>query len=232
MRKNFAEKKIITTKNSRRRWRVIFLLMLGLVLTMSTVFVVKKQKIIWHSSFLTTYVTRINVWIAARKNSSANSLAKQNLDKLKSLTSNKSTPPSIHFEFYTALPNMQVVIPSQTFVSAEEKSETEKQRPAKSLQIKKSKTIVSENEVADILSLETQQHEFVLQIAVFKNAKAAERLAASFSDAGFAAGIARLMVANKEIYRVQFGPFSTEDQARVAQKKLQKKGINGVLKII
>ncbi len=102
------------TKNNakKRSWhkRFGFMSLLGLIAAaffcaFITFNLVKKH---WQMpTYISAYITRFNTWIAERKHH-LNPVA-----KVKQIAMDKTNAPEpIHFEFYTALPNMQVGMPN------------------------------------------------------------------------------------------------------------------------
>lgn len=101
-KKMFATKK--TAKPKRLRW-FFFASLLLFVLGAGTTFY-QYKKILTSDSVIATNFAKISTWIAAHKTHLHDGLA-----KVKQIASNKDAEDEpIHFEFYTALPNMQVKV--------------------------------------------------------------------------------------------------------------------------
>jgi len=196
---------------------------------------------------VSAYFSRMKTWVSERK-----SHLNQGLVKVKRLAANKSDPaPEIHFEFYTALPNMQVklsdlntaeqnanannkvnplVSRANKVVSTDKSDSTTKDQQASDVAV--SSAIVNANDLEKELSAQLTRKSYVIQLGIFNSRSAASRYRSSLVSAGFVASVVKATVAGNNIYRVQLGPFKNQDQARVAQKELQKKGLNGIMRKI
>jgi hypothetical protein len=187
---------------------------------------------------VTASFSRMKTWVSERKTH-----LNQGLVKVKRLAANKDVPPEIHFEFYTALPGMQVkvvdlnaqernaqsgrtrkdIVPGAAVVSEKTQSTASKLS---------STAIFSEHDLERDLSAQVIQKSYVIQLGIFNSKTAAGRYSATLVSAGFQASVVKATVAGNNIYRVQLGPFKSQDQARIAQKELQKKGLNGIMRKI
>lgn len=252
MKKDFAEKKFTNKQTSRAGVRWIFLLVIFVILFSGVgFFVYKHKKPSLDAPIFSAYFSRITTWIAERKNHLPTHAANQT--KSRPVSANKGDARSqIHFEFYTALPSMRVVISDPVANASntaspltERATEKPKDLAVKAASLKAQKTprvknnpvaIVDEKELeqdlSDHLSDQIKQNEYIVQLGIFKNPNTAERFRASLSDTGFNVKVTKIINPKREVYRVQAGPFSNKDQAKGAQRLLQKKGINGILKFI
>lgn len=97
MRKDASKKRYSEKRAAKYRLRRIIYLVLGLILLGSIgagIYHYKEQP----------YFVSLKKWFAERKNH-----LQTNMVKVKQLAANKEAPPEpIHFEFYTALPNMHI----------------------------------------------------------------------------------------------------------------------------
>src|SRR4029078_10203951 len=73
----------------------------------------------------------------------------------------------------------------------------------------------------DNQSTVSNNNHYILQMGVFKNAAGAERLRASLAKSGFSVKVGKTVLAGKEVYSVQIGPFINKNQAVLAQRQLQ-----------
>src|SRR5580698_3378361 len=97
----FKKKRTANVTNKNWQW-VIFMVMIILVTAIAGFFTYKKQSPI--VPFVSSYVTRLKTWITERK-----AHLHQSMVKVKRIAVNKNeVEHEVHFEFYTALPSMQV----------------------------------------------------------------------------------------------------------------------------
>ncbi len=101
-------KKKRTANGTHDNWQwVISIVMIVLVTAAACFFTYKKPSPI--VPFVSSYVTRLKIWITERK-----AHLHQSIVQAKRLDVNKNeVEHDIHFEFYTALPSMQVTIPDR-----------------------------------------------------------------------------------------------------------------------
>lgn len=126
---------------------------------------------------------------------------RHNLTKAKPLATNKiDEEPQIHFEFYNTLPNMKVAVS------------------------------VDANELEKELAKHIKQNTYIVQAGIFKNFEIAERFRHSLAAKGLVVGMVKLSNAERNIYRVQLGPFSNKEQAKLAERQLQKNGVSGIIR--
>ena len=141
-------------------------------------------------------------------------------------------PPKPIFNFYTLLPEMEVVIPE------EEISEGLKQ-PApppvkKAAPVEEAKPAVTAKppkSVAPAVTTTPKQAKppagsYYLQVGSFKNGTQAERFRAELALQGMQTNIQTVTINNKDTYhRVRVGPFYSFDALDKTRQKLKKKGI-------
>ena len=147
--------------------------------------------------------------------------------KSKQVAANEeTTAKQIHFEFYTALPNMrmQVSKPVESAPVVEAKAEKAVAVPPPEV------GVINPQELERDFSSQLTQQPYVVQLGVFGNLEAANGYKQSLQRAGFSVDVVKIAMAGKTAYRVQFGPFSSKDQARVIQKQLQKKNVSALLR--
>jgi flagellar basal body-associated protein FliL len=104
MNRHLKNKKFATKyrQNKRFLWIVVVVgmtLLLGAIL-----FVYYPRSASNHTGFFSTYYTQIKAWMADRRGH----LTKKASQPKHVLAKQHESEPQIHFEFYTALPNMQV----------------------------------------------------------------------------------------------------------------------------
>jgi cell division protein FtsN len=91
--------------------------------------------------------------------------------------------------------------------------------------------VASENhsKAADHAAAEIQ---YVVQVGAYKNDSTASEMRISMLLAGFDVKVVKTSIGDHIIYRIQQGPFSSLSRAKLAQKKLQTKGYDGVVQKI
>lgn len=141
------------------------------------------------------------------------------LEKLKqqakSKVSKTTEPPSTtkkeqKFNFYTILPELEVLIP-----------ESETRPPARSLDVKnKTTAIKSQNS--------KKSKQYVLQVGSFQNLTDAEKLKANLAFLGLAAEIQHVTVNNQAWHRVRTGPYQNKQHLYQNQKLLKQNDIDAI----
>lgn len=198
---------------------------------------------------VSSYYSRITTWIAERRTH----LVRGSFAKVKQLAAKEEAPPQIHFEFYTALPTMQVNADQPLTVASETpkvvtpvspQKKTVLARADKSAGMQASKAMVSPfvpavkssvvnaDELEQEFSAQIKQNTYIIQLGVFRTAVAAEHYRSTLAKAGFESTVVKTALTREKVYRVQLGPFSTKDQAAFAQRQIQKKGITGIVRKI
>lgn len=229
MRKDFAKRKYTTKKTSPFRWAwwssgcalIIFFGALSY-----SFFQYKQGKL--NSPSLVSHFASIENWVSARtQHLQKKPVSELKVSKAKSVATAKHPyVQPVHFEFYTALPNMQVMM-SDPVLAMKKNDDTVV--ATKKVAALKGAVVVSAEELENELSKHIKQHAYVIQLAVFRNAKSADKYHQDLTEAGFDANIVTLKNAEKETYRVQLGPYLSKVEARNMQKKLQKQGVEGLV---
>ncbi len=146
----------------------------------------------------------------------------------------------IQFDFYTELPNMQVNLPASAqskLVSMTEHKATQKtekspvaQESNLAGQIDDSiKTMMAQHALNKIKKPTTPMTQYVLQVGVFKDQVSASQLRLSLLLSGIETQIVKT---GEHTYHIQRGPYSSERQAKSAQRLLSKKGFESSIKEI
>ncbi len=114
-----------------------------------------------------------------------------------------SLPPKPRFDFYTTLPEMEVVVP--------EPDPIPKQAPKKA-------------------SPATAGSTYMLQMGSFRKYRDADRMKASLALLGIQAEIQKVTINNKDTYhRVRSGPYRSSQQINQIRDQLRKNKINSLL---
>ncbi|MGD2056243.1 MAG: SPOR domain-containing protein [Gammaproteobacteria bacterium] len=111
-------------------------------------------------------------------------------------------PPKPRFDFYTILPEMEVVIPEQEIQGKPEEGVRKVEKPGT----------------------------YFLQAASFRSAQQAEKFKAELALLGLEASIQKVTINNRDTYhRVRVGPFRDLDALNRARRVLSKQGIESTL---
>lgn len=131
-----------------------------------------------------------------------------------------ATPPP-RFDFYTILPEQEVVIPDP------EPQKIEEIKPAKiKPETAKSAIAVVPQTAAPIV----KKGNYVLQIGSFKKMEEADRLRASLALVGVESSIQIVNISDTDSWhRVRVGPFENIEQANQQRDKLKQKKFNSLL---
>lgn len=122
----------------------------------------------------------------------------------------RALPPKPRFDFYTVLPEMEVVVPEP------ELDPTPRQAPIK--------PTIDQNSPAATGTA------YMLQMGSFRKHGDADRLKASLALLGIQAEIQKVTINNKETYhRVRSGPYYSSREATQIRKQLQVNEINSLL---
>jgi len=206
MAKDYA--KYFSNKKPGRRGLVDVLLVFLLVLLVSGLIYAAYAH--QHNAAATQQVgewmTRVKVLFSHKKVNPENKtpiIAKQQVAEQHAAES------AVRFDFYTALPAMQV---------------TPSAAPASTATLPPPLPLSQNKE-----SVQPAGHYF-LQLGVFKSQAAASQVRLSLLLAGIDAVIEKTTAGSKTVYRIQQGPFIKKKQAQTSQLELQKKGVLAVIR--
>lgn len=110
-------------------------------------------------------------------------------------------PPKPRFDFYTILPEMEVVIPEQEISGKSKQGVPQVEKPGT----------------------------YVLQAGAFRKFNDAERLKASLALLGIQANVQMATINNETWYRVRIGPYNNLDELNTVRMRLRENAINAVL---
>ena len=130
--------------------------------------------------------------------------------------SEQDTPArQTNFDFYTVLPEIEVVVPSVESDSSLSISQTNTAR----------KTTANAAEVGD----DTNASVYMLQAGAYKNQADADRLKAELAFQGLVSTIQKISIQDRgDFYRVRLGPYISYDQMAAADQKLARQGITAL----
>jgi cell division protein FtsN len=148
----------------------------------------------------------------------------------------KALPPKPRFDFYTLLPEMEVVVPEEEVAPPPAPAQRpaaatrpEVQQPAPATPTAAVPATPAPAATAPASTTET----WLLQAGSFRNGEQAERLRAQLALLGLQTSIQKVTINNKDTYhRVRVGPFHDTGSLNQARSRLSKQGIeSSVIKI-
>jgi cell division protein FtsN len=138
-------------------------------------------------------------------------------------------PPKPRFDFYTLLPEMEVVIPEQEITAALKQAPPPVQ-PAAPVEEAKPVTATRpppQATPAPARPVKPAAGTYYLQVGSFRNGDQAERFKAELALQGMQTSIQTVTINNKDTYhRVRVGPFHDFDALDKTRQSLKKKGID------
>ena len=132
----------------------------------------------------------------------------------------KPPPPKKTYDFYSVLPEMEVVIPDAELSA---KAKAEQQRQQQALAQGQNGTSAP----APTPTPEAGQHYF-LQAGSYPDAKAAEEAKARLALLGFVAKVTPITINGKTWNRVRVGPYASASDIETAKKSLADAGISAI----
>ncbi len=135
------------------------------------------------------------------------------------------SPPKPRFDFYTLLPEMEVIVPDEEV--APPPAPPPLQHPAAA------SMPAAQPEPARPATTATPAETYLLQVGSFRNGEQAERFKAELALLGLETSIQTVTIDNKDTYhRVRVGPFGDTGSLNNARSRLSKQGIESrVIKI-
>ena len=233
MKREFARKKYGTRRPPERH--VLRFVLLGMVLLLSGSgigwFVYQYHQKPERFPLLASGVQHATDWVLERQ-----AHLSPRVEKAKHLVASvgeSAAPPPIHFEFYTVLPAMQMAASSEDEVDAAQSFKTPELRSA--VVVKKSQLVMPVVNATDLereFSAQLNTPRYIVQLGVFRQSISADRYQMSYVLAGFKPKVVKTELTHREAYRVQLGPFVNRLQAELAQQKLTKKGLSGIVRSV
>lgn len=129
--------------------------------------------------------------------------------------------PKKNYDFYSVLPEMEVVIPDAE-LSAKARAEQQRQQAAAQNPAAAGTPPPPEPSVA------ASGARYVLQAGSYPDPKAAEELKAKLALSGFVAKVQSVNVNGKTWHRVRVGPYSSASDVEAAKAGLAEAGINAI----
>ena len=137
-------------------------------------------------------------------------------------------PPKPRFDFYTLLPEMEVVVPEQEINEAlkQPPPPAPVEAPVKEAS-KPAPAVAPAPKAAPTKTTKPASGTYYLQVGSFKNGVQAERFKAELAMQGMQTSIQTVTINNKDTYhRVRVGPFRNLDVLDKTRQSLKKKGID------
>ncbi|MCW5584333.1 MAG: SPOR domain-containing protein [Gammaproteobacteria bacterium] len=230
MKKHHTTKSVLDI--SRKRRQKILLVLVVVAVLIGGWIIYERQKQEFPFQAVSFYSTEIKNRLVQYKND-----FHQDFTKVKQIVVNQpALASSVHFEFYTTLPNMQVTA-SEVTVNKNQNILNAAPNEVLSVQASQTKKVMLSTKIFDAeklqraLRTEFAEDRYILQLGVFSSASAAEHYKESLHQSGFTASIVKVIISGRKRYRVQIGPLIAKDQARLMQRKLQQKKINSMIVI-
>lgn len=213
MKKNYAAKRI--TGRLRRRWVLIACVFVILIGGIGLGLSIAKRHPERFAEF-SQHIAKVKQWFVERKGRLQNGLDRK-ISTIKELSAKKEADQDVHFEFYTALPAMQI---SKPLVSS---TPSIKAPAAKSLFLDPAEL---ERDFANRIS----HQRYVIQLGIFSTLKAAEAFSQSVKVEHYTTEVIKAYVGERQMYRVQLGPFVSKELVETTQRDLRKKGMDGIVR--
>jgi cell division protein FtsN len=139
------------------------------------------------------------------------------------------TPPKSNYDFYSVLPEKEVVIPDAELTA---KAKAEQQKAQQQAQAAKAQAAASASPGGDVpvtpAATPAPGGRYMLQVAAVADPKAADELKAKLAMMGFSAKVYASNKDGKSINRVRLGPYATASETEAAKKALADNSINSV----
>ncbi|WP_018972316.1 SPOR domain-containing protein [Rudaea cellulosilytica] len=130
-------------------------------------------------------------------------------------------PPKSNYDFYTTLPEKEVVIPDAELSA---KAKAEQQRAKQQAQA----NAANPNNPPTPTPPAASGGRYMLQVTATSDAAAADALKAKLTMLGFTAKVYTSTVDGKTLHRVRLGPFSTPSETESSKRALAENSINSV----
>jgi len=130
-------------------------------------------------------------------------------------------PPKSNYDFYTTLPEKEVVIPDAELSA---KAKAEQQRAKQQAQA----NAANPNNPPTPTPPAASGGRYMLQVTATSDAAAADALKAKLTMLGFTAKVYTSTADGKTLHRVRLGPFSTPSETESSKRALAENSINSV----
>jgi cell division protein FtsN len=137
--------------------------------------------------------------------------------------------PKPRFDFYTLLPEMEVVVPERELSASRQQTTPPVQKAAPVVTATPAAASRPQQPAAPVVTTTTkpQAGSYYLQVGSFKNGAQAERFKAELAMQGLQTSIQTVTINNRDTYhRVRVGPFRDLGALDKTRQTLKKKGID------
>ncbi|WP_440224591.1 SPOR domain-containing protein [Dokdonella sp. MW10] len=135
----------------------------------------------------------------------------------------KDAKPKKAFDFYSVLPEMEVVIPDAE-ISAKARDEAKARAAAAQQQAQTPPGTPTPPPAA----VATGGARYLLQAGSYPNAKSAEEIKAKLALSGFFAQVYPVTINGKTWHRVRLGPYASASELEAAKASLAENGVNAI----
>jgi cell division protein FtsN len=212
MPRDYAKYRVIQPTAKKNRWSNGTILLSALLVVMLGggfwLYQHKTQMTLANDANTGTFMSRLKMMLSHKKSASA---------KKPVSTVENNTPEEVHFEFYNELPNMHV--PSETAEGAS--------APPPAPIVSTEKTADAPSQKAAAIKPDSQ---YFVQLGLYKDTNEASQTRLSLLLNGLESQVVKVTENGETSYRLQQGPYTTLSEAKAAQKKLQRKGVESVIK--
>ncbi|GEM_PF-3583970 len=260
MAKDYAKFVPSKSRKPKRKKRLagiliaIFFLMFVCIASAYFFLVMKKNSDVAHRGIaIHEFISKV-ILVALHKNDSLIGATAKKIAKAA-----ENSPPPVHFDFYSELPNMQL-----TLTETPDAPGPKNKKPSTHYQVGvKSRLAAAENPEGDSISTLVskvaisaseavptpvaapvihpdeltglideeviQKAQYILQLGFFETQQAAKTLQEALVSVGFNPIIVKNSTGKHELYKVQQGPFPTLQMATLTKSRLQKRGVTSVI---
>lgn len=219
--KKFAFKRPSSSATLKRRG--VLVICLSVIIFFSLV-----SSVYYYKRFLVSPLTHLKTWVNAHKD---------HLNQKFVSSTPRSTPTTpdeepIHFKFYTTLPNMQVKVSEQIVGGGNKPLNKPERNLVSDQRLNAKKNIVPIVDVQELereLSDRIKQNSYIIQLGIFRTQHAAQKSQQTLIKRGLDAKMIVIGSGEKTLYKVQLGPYANKSQAKLAQQKLERKGVKGLI---
>lgn len=140
----------------------------------------------------------------------------------------KNEPKRTIYDFYTVLPEMEVVIPDTELSDKARAEAAKRQQLAANTQNQNPATPpISTPATTTTVPADTSAR-YQLQVGSYPEAKTADEIKAKLALLGFTAKVQQVTIDNKTWHRVRVGPYSNASDVETAKKSLSENGISAI----
>ena len=139
------------------------------------------------------------------------------------------TTPKPRFDFYTLLPEMEVVVPEQEISAGLKQTTPPVQKAAPVVEAEPAVTTKPPKRITPVAAkpVKPAAGTYYLQVGSFKNGAQAERFKAELAMQGLQTSIQKVTINNRDTYhRVRVGPFHDFSALDKTRQTLKRKGID------